>query len=154
MWPWNSLCRLGCPRTHRDLLAFAFQVLGLKTCATTALNVILKMRTLSTLGFLLCVMKTPWSKKPNGGWGGGGGGGGGIHSACACASTSQFIIKGSQDGNSGRAGTWRQEPMQRPWRNIAYLLTWLAQGWPHLQWAEPSPSITKKTPFRLATARS
>jgi hypothetical protein len=34
-----------------------------------------------------------------------------------------FIIKGSQDRNSHRAGTWRQELMQRPWRDTAY---WLA----------------------------
>jgi hypothetical protein len=27
-----------------------------------------------------------------------------------------FITKGSQDRNSHRAGTWRQELMQRPWR--------------------------------------
>jgi hypothetical protein len=36
------------------------------------------------------------------------------------ASTSQFIIKGSQDRNSSRAGTWRQEPRVRPWRDVAY----------------------------------
>jgi hypothetical protein len=35
-----------------------------------------------------------------------------------------FIIKGSQDRNLNRAGTWRQELMQRPWRSAAY---WLAQ---------------------------
>jgi hypothetical protein len=34
-----------------------------------------------------------------------------------------FIIKGSQDRDSSRAGTWRQELMQRPWRGAAY---WLA----------------------------
>jgi len=38
----------------------------------------------------------------------------------AYASTSQLIIKGSQDRNSSRAGTWRQELMQRPWRGAAY----------------------------------
>jgi hypothetical protein len=27
-----------------------------------------------------------------------------------------FITKGSQDRNSNRAGTWRQELMQKPWR--------------------------------------
>jgi hypothetical protein len=27
-----------------------------------------------------------------------------------------FITKGSQDWNSQRVGTWRQEVMQRPWR--------------------------------------
>ena len=30
--------------------------------------------------------------------------------------TSQFTIKGSQNRNSHRAGTWRQELLQRPWR--------------------------------------
>jgi hypothetical protein len=34
-----------------------------------------------------------------------------------------FIIEVSQDGNSNRAGTWRQELMQKPWRGAAY---WLA----------------------------
>lgn len=31
---WNFLCRPGRPRPHRNLLAFALQVLGLKVCAT------------------------------------------------------------------------------------------------------------------------
>ena len=34
----------------------------------------------------------------------------------AYTSTLLFISKGSQDRNSHRAGTWRQELMQRPWR--------------------------------------
>ena len=34
-----------------------------------------------------------------------------------------LIIEGSQDRNSHRAGTWKQEQMQRPWRAAAY---WLA----------------------------
>ena len=38
----------------------------------------------------------------------------------AYASTPQFIIEGSQGRNSSRAGTWRQELMQRPWRGAAY----------------------------------
>jgi hypothetical protein len=41
---------------------------------------------------------------------------------------SLFIIKGSQDRNSHRAGTWRQELMQKPW--YCCLLTcyqWLSQ---------------------------
>jgi hypothetical protein len=42
----------------------------------------------------------------------------------AYTSTLLFITKGSQDRNSHRAGTWRLEWMQRPWRNAAY---WLAQ---------------------------
>jgi len=37
--------------------------------------------------------------------------------------TSLFITEGSHDRNSSRAGTWRQELMQRPWRFAAY---WLA----------------------------
>jgi len=41
----------------------------------------------------------------------------------AFTSTSLFIIEESQDRNSSRAGTWRQELMQRPWRDVAY---WLA----------------------------
>jgi hypothetical protein len=35
-------------------------------------------------------------------------------------STLLFIIKGSQDRNSHRAGTWRQELIQRPWQVVAY----------------------------------
>ena len=38
-------------------------------------------------------------------------------------STLLFITKGSQDRNSNKAGTWRQESMQRLWRVAAY---WLA----------------------------
>jgi hypothetical protein len=34
-----------------------------------------------------------------------------------------FFTKGSQDWNSHRAGTWRQELRQRPWRDAAY---WIA----------------------------
>jgi hypothetical protein len=41
----------------------------------------------------------------------------------AYAFTLLFITKGGQDWNSHRAGTWRQELMQRPWRGAAY---WLA----------------------------
>ena len=41
----------------------------------------------------------------------------------AYISTLLFITKGSQDRNSSRAGTWRQELMQRPWRGAAYWLT-------------------------------
>jgi hypothetical protein len=35
---------------------------------------------------------------------------------------SLFIIERSQDRNSNRVGTWRQELMQRPWRGTAYRL--------------------------------
>jgi len=35
-----------------------------------------------------------------------------------------LFTEGSQDRNSHRAGTWKQELMQRPWRGAAY---WLAQ---------------------------
>jgi hypothetical protein len=41
----------------------------------------------------------------------------------AYISISIFIIEGNQDKNSIRAGTWRQELMQRPWRSAAYWLT-------------------------------
>ena len=33
---------------------------------------------------------------------------------------SLFITEGSQDKNSSRVGTWRQELIQKPWRNAAY----------------------------------
>lgn len=46
----------------------------------------------------------------------------------AYISTLLFIIKGSQERNSNRAGIWRQELMKKPWR-AAY---WLAQ-WAFLQ---------------------
>ena len=36
---------------------------------------------------------------------------------------SLFIIKRSQDRNSSRVGTSRQQLMQRPWRGAAYWLT-------------------------------
>ena len=36
--------------------------------------------------------------------------------------TSVFITEGSQDRNSNKAGTWRQELMQMPWRDAAYCL--------------------------------
>ena len=34
--------------------------------------------------------------------------------------TALFIVKGSQDRNSNRSGTWRQELMQRSWRDAIY----------------------------------
>ena len=36
----------------------------------------------------------------------------------AYTSTALFITEGSQDRNSSRVGTWRQELMQRPWRGL------------------------------------
>ena len=41
----------------------------------------------------------------------------------AYTSTLLFITKGSQDRNSHRAGTWRQEWMLRPWKDVTY---WIA----------------------------
>jgi hypothetical protein len=35
------------------------------------------------------------------------------------SSSSQFFIKSSEGRNSSRAGTWRQELRQRPWRGAA-----------------------------------
>ena len=40
----------------------------------------------------------------------------------AYTSTLLFIIEGSQDRNSSRAGPWRQELMQKPWRDVTYCL--------------------------------
>jgi hypothetical protein len=40
----------------------------------------------------------------------------------ASTSTLLFIAKGSQDSNLHRAGTWRQELMQKPWRGAVYWL--------------------------------
>jgi hypothetical protein len=33
------------------------------------------------------------------------------------------FIEGSQGRNSHKAGTWRQELMQRPWRDVVYWFT-------------------------------
>jgi hypothetical protein len=38
----------------------------------------------------------------------------------AYTSTLLFITKGCQDWNSHMVGTWRQEQMQKPWRDAAY----------------------------------
>jgi hypothetical protein len=37
----------------------------------------------------------------------------------AYTSPAPFIIKESQDRNSNRTGTWKKEPMQRPWKGAA-----------------------------------
>jgi hypothetical protein len=71
--------------------------------------------------------------------------------------SSLFITGGSQDRNSNRAGTWKQELMQRPWRNTAYWHTESAffknpglpvQGQDHAQWVPPllNQSLIKKMP--------
>lgn len=38
----------------------------------------------------------------------------------AHTSISLFITEGSQDGNSNREATWRQELMSNPWSSAAY----------------------------------
>ena len=70
-----------------------------------------------------------------------------------------FITKGSQDRNSNRAETWRQELVQTPWRGVAYclaphgllnLLSYRTQdhqprdGTTHNGWALPHQSLIKK----------
>jgi hypothetical protein len=79
----------------------------------------------------------------------------------AYMSTALFIPEGSQDRNSSRAGTWRQELMQRSWRDAAH---WLAsrglfsllsnriqehkpKDGPIHNGLGPPPSITKKIPY-------
>jgi hypothetical protein len=67
----------------------------------------------------------------------------------AYTSTLLFIAEGSQDWNSHRAGTWRQEVMQRPWRDVTYwlappgLLRWLSQ---RTQDYQPRDGTTHKRP--------
>jgi hypothetical protein len=39
------------------------------------------------------------------------------------SSIEQFLIKSSEGRNSSRAGSWRQELMQRPWKGATY---WIA----------------------------
>jgi hypothetical protein len=75
-----------------------------------------------------------------------------------------FIIKGSQDRNSNQAETWKQELMQRPWRDGAYWLAPMACSAffliesrttcpgiapPTMGWALPNQSPIKKMPYRL-----
>jgi hypothetical protein len=79
-------------------------------------------------------------------------------------STSQFIIQGSQDRNSNRAGSWRQELMRRPWRVLLAgllscllgLLSYRTQNHQPkatpttIGWALPYQSLIKKTTYTLA----
>jgi hypothetical protein len=63
----------------------------------------------------------------------------------AYTSTLLFITKGSQDWNSHRAGTWRQELMQRPWKDISY---WHASACSACSLIEPkttSPGMAPST---------
>ena len=57
------------------------------------------------------------------------------------SSISLFYIEGSQDRNSNRAGSWRQELMQKSWKGAAYCLSYGAQdhkgGTTHNGWALP-----------------
>jgi hypothetical protein len=57
----------------------------------------------------------------------------------AYTSTVLFIIEGSQDRNSDRAGSWRQELMQTSWRDAAY---WLD---PHGMLTEPELTICNQS---------
>ena len=83
----------------------------------------------------------------------------------AYISTLLFIIEGSQDRNSNRAGTWRQEETWKPWRGAAYwlapcgllsLLSYRTQdhkprdGTTHNELGPPYQSLIKKMPYRLA----
>jgi hypothetical protein len=76
-----------------------------------------------------------------------------------------IITEGSQGSNSKGAGSWRQELMQRPWRNAAYwltphrLLSLLSQRTQDHQprvvllimgWALPHQSLIKKMLYRVA----
>jgi hypothetical protein len=57
-------------------------------------------------------------------------------------STLLFFLKGSQDRSSNRAGTWRQELMQRPQKDATYwlalhcLLSLLSHRTPDLQFRD------------------
>lgn len=76
----------------------------------------------------------------------------------AYTSKSSFIIEGRQDMNSNRAGTWKQEVMQRPRRGAVYWFahhgllsllligpkTCLGMEPPMMGWALPRQSVIKK----------
>ena len=76
--------------------------------------------------------------------------------------TLAFTIKSSQDRNSSRAGIWRQELMQRPWRvlltglllmtcSTCFLIeprtTCLGVAPPTVGWALHHLSLVKKMPY-------
>ena len=80
----------------------------------------------------------------------------------AYTSTALFITEGSQNRNSSRAGNWRQELIQQPWKGAAY---WLAphgllsllliklrttspgMALPTMDWAL-NQSLIKKMPYK------
>ena len=60
---WNSLCRPGCPWTHRDLSVSATPVLGLKVSATTPwIHRGLSASASQTLGLKACAT-IPWTHR-------------------------------------------------------------------------------------------
>lgn len=74
-------------------------------------------------------------------------------------STTLFIIKGSQCRNSNRAGTWKQELTQSPWRSAAYPACFLTEARtcpgmapPTVGWDFPRQSLIRKIPRRVANS--
>ena len=64
----------------------------------------------------------------------------------ANTSTSLFITKGSQDSNSIRAQTWKQELMQRSWRDATSGLLHLdCSSWLFIEHRTTSPGMTPPT---------
>ena len=77
------------------------------------------------------------------------------------------IIKSIEVRNSSRAGTWRQQLMQKPWRGAAYwcaqrsllsLLSYRTQedqsrDGTTMGWALPDQSLIKKMPYSLILRR-
>jgi hypothetical protein len=71
----------------------------------------------------------------------------------------QFITEGNQDRNSNRAGSWRQELMQRPWWGCLLLMACLAcfliqprttspvMALPTVGWAFHYRSLIKQVPY-------
>jgi hypothetical protein len=68
----------------------------------------------------------------------------------AYTGTSPFTIKGNQDRNSNRAGTWRQELIQRPWKSAVYWLALSCRTLEYNGWILPHQSLIKKMPYMLA----